>query len=68
MPVSVFLQPLDLQECTVLHMKDLSHICLELKVQGCGMTFNRFYWVNVSLFHIIQRQMCEFFFAIYEVK
>ena len=39
----IFLQPLDLQECTVPHLKDLIHICLELEAQGCGMTFNRFY-------------------------
>ena len=39
----IFLQPLNLQECTVPHLKDLIHICLEPELQGCGMTFNRFY-------------------------
>ena len=39
----IFLQPLDLQGCTVPHLKDLIHICLEPEAQGCGMTFNRFY-------------------------
>ena len=35
----IFLQPLDLQECTVPHLKDLIHICLELEAQGHGVTF-----------------------------
>ena len=39
----IFLQPLDLQECTVNHCKDLIHISLEPEAQGCSMTFNRFY-------------------------
>ena len=39
----IFLQPLDLQECTVPHLKDLINICLELEAQGCGMTLKRFY-------------------------
>ena len=39
----IFLQPLDLKECTVPHLKDLIHICLEPEAQGCGITFNRFY-------------------------
>ena len=39
----LFLQPLDLQECTVPHLKDLIHICSKLEAQGWGMTFNRFY-------------------------
>ena len=29
----IFLQPLDLKECTVPHLKDLIHICLELKAK-----------------------------------
>ena len=37
------LQPLDLQECTVPHLKYLIHICLELEAQGYGITFNMFY-------------------------
>ena len=39
----VFLQPLNLQECTIFHLKDLIHICLALEVQGYGMTFNMCY-------------------------
>ena len=39
----IFLQPLDLEGCTVSHLKDLIHICLEPEAQGHGMTFNRFY-------------------------
>ena len=26
--------------CTVPHLKDLIHICLEPEAQDCGMTFN----------------------------
>ena len=33
------MQPFDLKEHKVPHLKDLIHICLELEVQGCGMTF-----------------------------
>ena len=36
----IFLQPLDLQECTVPHLKDLINICLKKECQGHGMTFN----------------------------
>ena len=32
------MQPLDLQECTVPHIKGLIHICLEQEVHGCGTT------------------------------
>ena len=39
----IFLQPLNLQECTVTHLKDLIHICLGPEAQGLVMTFNRFY-------------------------
>ena len=31
------MQPLDLQMRTVPNLKDLIHICLETKFQGCGM-------------------------------
>ena len=37
--LEVFLQPLDLQEYTVSHLKDLIYICLEPEAQGCGMTY-----------------------------
>ena len=36
----IFLQPLDLQEHKVLHLKDLINFSLELEAQGGGMTFN----------------------------
>ena len=36
----IFLQPLDLQERTVPHLKDLIHTCLEIKAQGLCMTLN----------------------------
>ena len=32
-----------IQECTVPHLKDLIHICLEPEDQCCSMTLNRFY-------------------------
>ena len=38
-----FLQPYDLQECTVPHLKDLIHICLEIESQGHGIIFNMIY-------------------------
>ena len=34
------MQPFDLQERTVPHLKDLINICLENESQGLGMTFN----------------------------
>ena len=37
------MQPLNLQERTVPHSKDLIHICLETKSKGHGMTFNMIY-------------------------
>ena len=36
----VSLQPLDQNQCLVLHLKDLFHICLEPKAQAFWMTFN----------------------------
>ena len=36
----VILQPIDLQEHKVPHLKDLIHICLEPEAQGSSMTFN----------------------------
>ena len=39
----IFLQPLNLQGCTVPHLKDLIHICLKTESQGHGMTFNMIY-------------------------
>ena len=38
--LKIFLQRLDLQGCTVRHLKDLIHISLKLEAQSCGMTFN----------------------------
>ena len=35
----IFLQPLNLQECTVPHLKDLLHTCLEPDTQGTIITF-----------------------------
>ena len=37
------MQPLDLQERTVPHLKDLINICMENESQGHGMTFNMVY-------------------------
>ena len=50
-------QPLDLQECTIPHLKDLIHICLEFEAQDLCMSFNRFYVGSKYPYHIIQRQM-----------
>ena len=38
----ISLQPLDQNQCLVLHLKDIFHICLEIKVQGFWMTFKVF--------------------------
>ena len=35
----ISLQPLDQNQCLVLHLKDLLHICLEAKAQGFWVTF-----------------------------
>ena len=51
----IFLQPLDLKECTVPHLKDLIHICLEPEVQGCDMTFNRFFVGSIYPYFISYR-------------
>ena len=48
----IFLQPLDLQECTVPHFKDLIDTCLEPEAQGCGTTFNRFYFWSMYPYFI----------------
>ena len=56
----IFFQPPYLQEHTVLHMKDLIHICLETESQGYGMTFNMIYdRSNLPSFHIIQRPLLK---------
>ena len=39
----IFLQPLDLQGCTVPRLKDLINICLENESQGLAMTFRMIY-------------------------
>ena len=38
----ISLQPLDQNQCLVLHLKDLLHICLEAKAQGFWVTFKVF--------------------------
>ena len=35
----ISLQPLDVQECKVSLLKNLIHICLEIRAQGHDMTF-----------------------------
>ena len=35
----ISLQPIDWNQCLVHHLKDLFHICLEIKTQGFWMTF-----------------------------
>ena len=58
-----FLQPLDLQECTVPHLKDLIHICLGPEAQGCGMTFKRFYVGSKYPFFISYRGKLVYLFC-----
>ena len=38
----IFLQPLNLQECTVPHLKFLIPISMESEAQGCGMILTGF--------------------------
>ena len=38
-----FLQPLDLKEDTVPHLKELIHVCSETESQGHGITFKMIY-------------------------
>ena len=59
----MFLQSLDLQECTVPHLKDLIHICLKLEAQGCDMTFNKFY-VGTPISYHTEANGCIFFAAV----
>ena len=54
----IFLQPLDLQECTVPHLKDLIHICLENESQCHGMTFNMIYDCSKYPHFISHRGFC----------
>ena len=58
------MQPLDLQEYTVPHLKDLINICLEPEAQDCGMTFNRFYvGSNALISYHTEANGCIFFAA-----
>ena len=59
----IFLQSLDLQECTAPHFKNLIHICLEPEAQGCGMTFNRFYVESKYPYFIPYRGRLLYFFS-----
>ena len=59
----IFLQPLDLQECTVPHFKDLIYIWLEPEAQGCGMTFNMFYVGSKYPYFISYRGQWVFLFC-----
>ena len=54
----IFLQPLDLQERTVPHMKDLIHIHLENESQGYRMTFNVIYVCSKYPHFISYRGLC----------
>ena len=54
----IFLQPLDLQECTVSHLKDLINIYLENESQGHGMTFNIIYHCSKYPYFISYRGLC----------
>ena len=54
----IFLQPLDLQECTVPHLKDLINICLENESQGHYMTFNMIYDHSKYPHFISYRSLC----------
>ena len=54
----IFLQPLDLQERTVPHLKDLIHICLENESQGHGMTSNMIYDRSKYPHFISYRGLC----------
>ena len=79
----IFLQPLDLQECTVPHLKDLIIVYLENESQGHGMTFNMIYdrskyphfisyrglFYNRSCLHCISfRYICSGFLCVMVVK
>ena len=49
----IFLQPLNLREFTVPHLKDLIHNCLATESQGHGMTFIVIYAQNTLIsYHI----------------
>ena len=56
-PLIIF-QPLDLQECTVPHLKDLINTCLENESQGHGMTFNMIYDRSKYPHFISYRGLC----------
>ena len=54
----IFLQPLDLQERTVPHLKYLINICLETESQGHGMTFKVIYVHSKYPYFISYRGLC----------
>ena len=54
----IFLQPLDLQGCTVPHLKDMIHICSETESQGHGITFNKIYLHSNYPYFISYRGLC----------
>ena len=55
----IFLKSLDLQECTVFHLKYLLHICLEPDTKGPGMTF-RVLWVVSKTFYLIGEHLFRY--------
>ena len=54
----IFLQPLNLQECTVSHLKDLIPIYLENESQGHSMTFNMGYLCSKYPYFISYIGLC----------
>ena len=54
---------MDQNEQLVPHLKDLIHICLEQKAQGCDMTFNKFYIESKYPYFISYRGKGGIFFA-----
>ena len=54
----IFLQPLNLQGCTVPHLKDLIPICLENESQGHSMTLNMGYLCSKYPYFISYRGLC----------
>ena len=53
-----FLQPLDLRDYAVPHLKDLIHICLETESQGHDITFNVIYICSKYPHFISYRGFC----------
>ena len=54
----IFLQPLNLQGCTIPHLKDLIDIYLENESQGHSMTFNMVYLCSKYPYFISYRGLC----------